>query len=140
VESVESLGQGWPAQPPEGHEEGHVGDAGLALPCAVSLQAIGQAGLEVVANDGGPEGAGQGDQLGPVLRRGVGVVHHHRAALGESFLDELGLAAGRPAVVAQLVLADEVMGGGEAVAVEAALARPLQADQENPISRCSSGV
>src|SRR5262249_21767308 len=61
--------------------------------------------------------------------------HHHRAARLECFFDELMLPAGGGAGVGEAVLAYQVVGVGEAGAGEAALARPLPADEDDQFRR-----
>src|SRR5262249_14580684 len=102
----EALGPGGRREPFPRVEQGHVGNTRSALTQAISLQAIPEGRGEVVANGLRSVGQRQGDQLGPLLAAGVGVIDGHTAARGQGLTDENELATARAAVVAEQVLAD----------------------------------
>ena len=73
------------------------------------------------------------DQGATLGEAGVGVVHHDVAALGQGLGDQLALAVGGAAVIVQQVLADQLVGLGEALAVEGALSGAGEAHQDHQL-------
>ncbi len=73
------------------------------------------------------------DQGRTVSGRGIRIVHDDGAARTERGLDELGLAAATVLVVAEEILANVLVCSSEALAVEGALPRSLQADEDDEI-------
>src|SRR5215211_3405277 len=101
----------------------------LALARLVAAQALAHAGVEVVSDDPGRVLTSQLNERPSVLECRVGVVHDHGASLLQRILYELCLSPVRVPVVAKQVLADVLVGRGEALVEERALSGSLQTDE-----------
>src|SRR5262249_39229575 len=137
IEQVEPLRESRSDQRLRRGEQPDLGHPVLPRALGVPRQAVGKLRAEVVPGDTRPMRPPELDQFFPQFTGGVGVLHGHGPARRQGLGDELGLAAGRPPVVAEQVLADQDVSPGQVPAVERALPAGLQAHQDRQVGHSS---
>src|SRR6185312_14593846 len=88
---------------------------------------------EIIAGDVGAVGLTETDKGAALFDGGIGIVDHDGAAGLEGCVKEPGLPVARSSVRAKAILADIVVGGGEVLLGEGALAGSRQADQDDEL-------
>src|SRR5215217_4397005 len=130
---VEALHSGGRHEPLGRRIYGYIGNPRLPLAACVARKALTHPRLEGVPSDPGPELAAQLNEHSPFLDSRVGVIHHYRTSCPQCGFYELPLPPVSVPIVAEQVLADVLVGGGEPLAEECALPRSLQADEDDQL-------
>jgi hypothetical protein len=112
-------------------ENGDIGDPLFAGALSIAGETVAHLWLKIVSNNGCSIGTTELNQSRTIGEGGISVIDDNRMTSLQRLLDELELSASWSPVIGHGVFAHQIVGGGEVSAKERALARALQANQNN---------